>query len=46
VLCQLEGRPQREVAERLGLSENTVAVQSARGLQRCEEFVRRRLNLR
>ncbi len=46
VLCQLEGRPQREVAERLGLSENTVAVQSARGLKRCEEFVRRRLNLR
>ena len=44
VLCQIEGHPQRLVAGRLGLSENTVAVQSARGLQRCEEFVRRRLN--
>lgn len=46
VFCQIEGLPQRVVAERLGLSENTVAVQSARGLQRCEEFVRRRLNHR
>jgi RNA polymerase sigma factor (sigma-70 family) len=44
ILCQIEGLSQREVAERLGLSENTVAVQSARGLQRCEEFVRRRLS--
>lgn len=44
VLCQVEGFSQKEVAARLGLSENTVAVQSARGLQRCEEFVRRRLS--
>lgn len=44
LLCQVEGLPQREVALRLGLSENTVAVQSARGLQRCVEFVSRRLN--
>ena len=44
LLCQVEGLPQREVADRLGLSENTVAVQSARGLQRCEEYVRRRLS--
>ena len=44
VLCQVESHPQRVVAARLGLSENTVAVQSARGLQRCEKFVRRRLN--
>ena len=43
ILCQIEGHAQRVVAERLGLSENTVAVQSARGLLRCEEFVRRRL---
>jgi RNA polymerase sigma-70 factor (ECF subfamily) len=43
LLCQVEGRPQREVARQLSLSENTVAVQSARGLQRCEAFVRRRL---
>lgn len=44
LLCHLEGLPQRVVADRLGLSENTVAVQSARGLQRCEAFVRHRLN--
>jgi RNA polymerase sigma factor (sigma-70 family) len=43
ILCQIEGHAQRVVAERLGISENTVAVQSARGLLRCEEFVRRRL---
>jgi RNA polymerase sigma-70 factor (ECF subfamily) len=43
LLCQVEGLSQRDVAARLGLSENTVAVQSARGLQRCEAFVRRRL---
>jgi len=43
-LCQIEGLTQAEVARRLGISENTVAVQSARGLQRCEAFVRRRLN--
>lgn len=40
ILCQVEGLAQKEVAARLGLSENTVAVQSARGLLRCEEFVR------
>lgn len=44
ILCQVEGLRQHEVAARLGISENTVAVQVARGLQRCEEFVRRRLN--
>jgi RNA polymerase sigma factor (sigma-70 family) len=42
-LCHLDGLTQREVAERFGLSENTVAVQSARGLQRCEAHLRRRL---
>jgi RNA polymerase sigma factor (sigma-70 family) len=44
VLCQVERFSQREVAGRLGISENTVAVQSARGLIRCEDFVRRRLS--
>jgi RNA polymerase sigma-70 factor (ECF subfamily) len=44
LLCHIEGLPHRVVAARLGLSENTVAVQSARGLQRCEAFVRHRLN--
>lgn len=43
ILYHVEGLAQREIATRLGLSENTVAVQSTRGLQRCEEFVRRRL---
>ena len=43
VLCQIEGMSQKEVATRLGIAESTVAVQSSRGLQRCEEFIRRRL---
>jgi RNA polymerase sigma-70 factor (ECF subfamily) len=43
VLCHVEGYSQQEVARRLALSENTVAVQSARGLQRCEKFLRQRL---
>lgn len=43
ILFHVEGLAQKEIAARLGLSENTVAVQSARGLQRCEQFVRRRL---
>ena len=44
ILCQVEDLTQKEVALRLGLSENTVGVQSARGLQRCEEFLRRHLS--
>jgi len=43
ILFHVEGLSQKEIAARLALSENTVAVQSARGLQRCEQFVRRRL---
>jgi RNA polymerase sigma-70 factor (ECF subfamily) len=43
LLCHVEGAGQAEVARRLGLSSNTVAVQSARGLHRCDEFIRRRL---
>jgi RNA polymerase sigma factor (sigma-70 family) len=43
VLCHLEGFSQQEVARRFAISENTVAVQSARGLQRCEKFMRKRL---
>jgi RNA polymerase sigma factor (sigma-70 family) len=43
VLCHIEGCSQQEVARRLAISENTVAVQSARGLQRCEKFLRHRL---
>lgn len=43
VLRRLQGVPQKEIAARLGLSEQTVQVQAARGLQRCSEFMRRRL---
>jgi RNA polymerase sigma-70 factor (ECF subfamily) len=43
VLCRLESLSQKDVAKRLGISESTVAVQSARGLRRCEEFIRRRM---
>jgi len=46
MLTHLEGLPHREVAARLGLAEGTVGVQSARGLKRCEEFVRQRLSPR
>jgi len=43
VLTHVEGLSHREVAARLGLAESTVSVQAARGLRRCEEFVRRAL---
>lgn len=46
ILCHIEGQAQKEVAVRLGISENTVAVQSSRGLRRCEEFLRVRLSPR
>lgn len=41
-LHKIQGVPQREVAERLGLSPKTVENQMARGLRKCEEFFRRR----
>jgi RNA polymerase sigma-70 factor (ECF subfamily) len=44
VLCHIEDLSQKVVAERLGLSIGTIGVQSARGLQRCEEFIRQRLS--
>ncbi len=43
VLRRLQGVSQKDIASRLGLSEQTVQVQAARGLQRCAEFVRRKL---
>jgi RNA polymerase sigma factor (sigma-70 family) len=42
VLRKLQGLSQREVAACLGLSEKTVAEQVARGVRRCEKFLRRR----
>jgi len=42
ILRKLQGVPQREVAARLGLSEKTVEVQVARGVRRCEDYLRKR----
>lgn len=42
VLRKLQRRSQREVADRLGLSERTVENQLARGIRRCERFFRAR----
>jgi len=42
VLRKLEGLSQKEVAERLGLSERTIEVQVSRGVRRCEDFLRER----
>lgn len=43
ILCQVQGFSHKEVAARLGISKNTVSVQVARGLQRCEQYLRRHL---
>lgn len=42
VLRKLQSVPQKEVAARLGLAEKTVEAQLARGVKRCEEFLRKR----
>ncbi len=42
VLRKLQCLPQRDVAIRLGLSEKTVEAQLARGVKRCEDFLRKR----
>lgn len=42
VLRKLHGLPQRDVAARLRLSERTVEVQVAKGVKRCEQFLRAR----
>jgi RNA polymerase sigma factor (sigma-70 family) len=42
VLHKIQGRPQREVALHLGISEKTVENHVALGVKRCEEFFRRR----
>ncbi|MBI2513953.1 MAG: sigma-70 family RNA polymerase sigma factor [Opitutae bacterium] len=41
-LRKIYGLSQKEVAERLGISENTVEAQGAIGLRKCIEFFRRR----
>lgn len=42
ILRKLHALPQREVALRLGLAEKTVESQLARGLKRCEVYLRKR----
>ncbi|MBI5380601.1 MAG: sigma-70 family RNA polymerase sigma factor [Opitutae bacterium] len=42
ILRKLKGMPQKEVAELLGISERTVEEQVARGVRRCEDFLRKR----
>lgn len=41
ILRKLDGLPQKEIAARLGLSEQTVQVQVARGARKCALFLRR-----
>ena len=42
ILRKLQGVSQRQIAGRLGLSEQTVQVQVARGAKRCVQFLRQR----
>lgn len=41
ILRTLHGLPHGEIAQKLGLSEQTVRVQVARGMKKCAEFLRR-----
>jgi RNA polymerase sigma-70 factor (ECF subfamily) len=41
ILRKLQDLPQKEIAAKLGLSEQTVQVQVARGARKCAEFLRR-----
>jgi RNA polymerase sigma-70 factor (ECF subfamily) len=42
VLRKLHGLSQKEIAEKLGISENTVAAQASTGMRRCVEYFRER----
>lgn len=42
VLRKIECLSQKETAARLGLAEKTVEAQLARGIARCEDYLRRR----
>jgi RNA polymerase sigma-70 factor (ECF subfamily) len=42
ILRKIQGLPQREVATQLGLAEKTVEAQLARGISRCEDYLRAR----
>jgi len=43
IMRKIHGLPQKEIAARLGISENTVESLVSRGLRRCAEHVRKRL---
>jgi RNA polymerase sigma-70 factor (ECF subfamily) len=40
-LTKIHGHTEREVAERLGISESTVRTQVVRGMEHCVEYLRR-----
>lgn len=42
LLHKIQGYSRRETAERLGLAEKTVEVQTARAMDRCGDYLRRR----
>jgi RNA polymerase sigma-70 factor (ECF subfamily) len=42
VLRKLHGVPQKQIAARLGITENTVAAQAGTGMRRCIQFFRER----
>jgi RNA polymerase sigma-70 factor (ECF subfamily) len=42
LLYKVQGLPRREAAARLGLSEKTVEVHTARAMRHCENFFRRK----
>jgi RNA polymerase sigma-70 factor (ECF subfamily) len=42
VLRKLHGLSQKQIAEKLGISENTVAAQASFGVRRCMEYFRDR----
>lgn len=44
ILRRLEGVSQKDIASRLGLSEQTIQVQAARGLRKIEAYMLRRLD--
>jgi RNA polymerase sigma-70 factor (ECF subfamily) len=44
ILRRLQGVSQKEIAARLGISEETVQVHVARGLRRCRNYLQRRLS--
>ena len=41
-LAKIYGLSEREIAERLGISENTVRTHVVRGMERCTDYLRAR----